>query len=148
MAAAQLNELIEAYRTFGHLKAHIDPLDLRNLAAPALDADGFGFTAAHMDKLVVSESLRTGSPLTLRELIARLETIYCGTLGFEFMHIEDRGIRIWIQNGERPSKGAANLKAPSEFAFLPVSSTPKCSSSLSERNFSARRAFRSKARRH
>lgn len=98
--SAQLNELIYSYRAYGHLRAQIDPLnrlDLPNVAPANLRPEVFGFTDAHMDKLFASESIHLSGPLTLRELIGRLERIYCGPIGFEFMHIGDRLQRQWLQ---------------------------------------------------
>ena len=46
--------MIQAYRRFGHLKARIDPLNLRNLAVVDLEPEAFGFTESHMDKLFAS----------------------------------------------------------------------------------------------
>jgi 2-oxoglutarate dehydrogenase complex dehydrogenase (E1) component-like enzyme len=43
-----------------------------------------------MDKLFASESIHLSGPLTLRELIGRLERTYCGPDRIEFMHIGDR----------------------------------------------------------
>ena len=98
--SSQLNELIYSYRAYGHLRAQIDPLErlnLPNVAPVNLAPEVFGFTDAHMDKLFASESIHLSGPLTLRELISRLERIYCGPIGFEFMHIGDRLQRQWLQ---------------------------------------------------
>jgi len=97
LLSAQFDEMVEAYRTFGHLKARIDPLELRDLEVVDLLPDAFGFTESHMNKLFASESLRLSAPLTLRESVRWLENVYCGTIGFEFMHIADRTQKLWLE---------------------------------------------------
>src|SRR5690242_20475062 len=55
----QLNEIIQAYRAYGHLNARIDPLghlNLRKQVEVNLEPEAFGFTESHMDKLFASES--------------------------------------------------------------------------------------------
>ena len=96
-APTQFEEMIQAYRRFGHLKARIDPLNLRNLAVVDLEPEAFGFTESHMDKLFASESLRLSAPLTLRECVQWLESVYCGPIGFEFMHIADLTQKRWLE---------------------------------------------------
>jgi 2-oxoglutarate dehydrogenase E1 component len=96
-APTQFEEMIQAYRRFGHLKARIDPLNLRNLAVVDLEPEAFGFTESHMDKLFASESLRLSAPLTLRECVRWLENVYCGPIGFEFMHIADLTQKRWLE---------------------------------------------------
>src|ERR1044072_6928648 len=98
--SSQLNELTYSYRAYGHLRAQIDPLErlnLPNVAPVNLAPEVFGFTDAHMDKLFASESIHFSGALTLRELISRLERIYCGPIGLEFMHIGDRLQGQWLQ---------------------------------------------------
>ncbi len=96
-APTQFEEMIQAYRRFGHLKARIDPLNLRNLAVVDLEPEAFGFTESHMDKLFASESLRLTAPLTLRECVQWLENVYCDPIGFEFMHIADLTQKRWLE---------------------------------------------------
>ena len=36
--------------------------------------------------------------MTLREIIARLEETYCGTIGYEYMHIKNRQECNWIRD--------------------------------------------------
>ncbi len=97
LLSAQYDEMVEAYRTFGHLKARIDPLELRDLAVVDLEPEAFGFTESHMNKLFASESLHLSAPLTLRETVRWLENVYCGAIGFEFMHIADRTQKLWLE---------------------------------------------------
>jgi 2-oxoglutarate dehydrogenase E1 component len=107
---SQLNELIRAYRTFGHLRARLDPLNLRDLSQAKLEPKFFGFTELHIDKLVASESMRLSAPLTLREILQRLETTYCGSVGVEFMHIDDSSVRHWLQTRIEQSQNRSAFK--------------------------------------
>ena len=100
---AQLDELrafamIIAYRNRGHLKSTTNPIKKRKDRKPYLDLSNFKLTEAHLDRV-----FRAGEEIglknaTLRQIIARLETIYCGNIGFEFHHIQDRTKRYWLRD--------------------------------------------------
>ncbi len=54
----------------------------------------------------VSFSLRL---TTMREILDRLRVSYCGTVGYEYMHISDRTQRIWIQQRVEPLNATTEL---------------------------------------
>ncbi len=56
----------------------------------------FGFEEKDLDTHVSSRFYREGKKLKLRDLIRELEAIYCGTIGAEFMHIQNPRIRNWV----------------------------------------------------
>jgi 2-oxoglutarate dehydrogenase E1 component len=93
----QLNDMIRAFRTLGHRAARIDPLGLQDTDEAALDPACYGFTAERMDQLFPGAGLSWPGPLPLREIIERLRRTYCGSIGFEYMHIDDRAAREWLQ---------------------------------------------------
>jgi 2-oxoglutarate dehydrogenase E1 component len=90
--------LVYAYRTLGHSIADLDPLDLLKRENPRLSLKEFGFEEKDLDVIVSSRFFRDGAKLKLRDLIRELERIYCGTVGAEFMHIQDPRIRNWVLN--------------------------------------------------
>ncbi|WP_114393364.1 2-oxoglutarate dehydrogenase E1 component [Oleisolibacter albus] len=96
--SVRVAKLIRAYRTHGHLLADLDPL---SLAAPRDHADlhpetyGFG-PADHDRKMFVGGALGFDTA-TLGEVLARLRSLYCRALGFEFMHIADPQEKAWLQ---------------------------------------------------
>ena len=108
----QLNELIKAYRTLGHRAARLDPLGLHNTSLPELDPVTYGFTAERMDQLFPSMGRHSSGPLKLREIIQRLQRTYCSSMGVEFMHIEDRAVRQWLE--ERVESGEQSVELSSE----------------------------------
>jgi 2-oxoglutarate dehydrogenase E1 component len=95
----RVSQLIDAYRTQGHLAADTDPLGLREPPAlPELDYHTYGLTDADLD-FEVSEGLSGGARhLRLRELIAALRRIYCGTLASEYFHVADGAEKRWIRD--------------------------------------------------
>ncbi|MFZ5482414.1 MAG: 2-oxoglutarate dehydrogenase E1 component [Myxococcota bacterium] len=96
---AKVARLINAYRVHGHWAADVDPLDTKEIARhPELDPAFYGLTEADMD-VVVSTSPLYGMPphATVREILARLQQAYCGTVGVEFMNILDPDAKRWVQ---------------------------------------------------
>ncbi len=114
----QLNEMIRAYRALGHLKARVDPLNLRNLTEARLEPEFFGFTDSHMDKLFASESMPLSGPFTLREILHQLHNTYCGSIGVEFMHIDDPGIRDWLQRRMEPTQNRSEFNRDEQVRIL------------------------------
>ncbi len=140
-APTQFEEMIQAYRRFGHLKARIDPLNLRNLAVVDLEPEAFGFTESHMNKLFASESLRLSAPLTLRECVQWLENVYCGPIGFEFMHIADLTQKRWLEERIERIEDRSKLDRADQVRILSRLIDAQSSNSLFVKNFWAPRAF-------
>ena len=89
--------LIYAYRNRGHLKSTTNPIKKRKDRKPALDLSDFGLTPAHLGKTFLAGRETGLENATLEQIIARLEKIYCGNIGFEFHHIQDRDKRRWLR---------------------------------------------------
>jgi 2-oxoglutarate dehydrogenase E1 component len=104
--------LVRAYQVRGHHKAHIDPLGIRLEAdtfgtnnPKELELDHYGFSEKDLD---TPYSLGPGilprfktegrEKMTLREIIAACEKMYCGSYGIEYVHIPDRLQCDWIRN--------------------------------------------------
>lgn len=94
-------DLIAAFRTFGHLKANIDPLGLyRGLDNPLLNLAYYGFTDADLNTVfdVGSFGGINKPTATLRELHTALQNTYCNTIGIEYMHIMQLEEIEWLQH--------------------------------------------------
>ena len=89
--------LVESYRSRGHCIAQIDPLGSTRLEPADLQPQYFGLNFAEHGELRFAGALLDGAAaLSLREIVKRLKEIYCGSIGFEFMHILDPKLRQWI----------------------------------------------------
>ncbi len=110
---ARVVRMIYNYRSLGHTEAWIDPLSLAPPVNPKLSYEEFGFSEGDLDEVVASQFFAGGEPMKLSEMIGLLQEIYCGTIGFEFMHIHDSEIRHWIRDKAeaRPGPWEADLAA-------------------------------------
>ncbi|XP_002978362.2 2-oxoglutarate dehydrogenase, mitochondrial [Selaginella moellendorffii] len=97
--------LVRAYQVNGHMKAKLDPLGLDERVPPEdLNPALYGFTEADLDREFfigvwrMSGFLSENRPVqTLRAILKRLEQAYCGTIGYEYMHISDREKCNWLR---------------------------------------------------
>ena len=96
-----VSRLIQVYANRGHLIADIDPLGLQQRPKPyVLDLEYFGLSDADLDTEFFT-GIRTGAfkpRAKLREILAELRRIYCGTIGAEFAHVSSTEERLWLQD--------------------------------------------------
>ncbi|MEM9160856.1 MAG: 2-oxoglutarate dehydrogenase E1 component, partial [Verrucomicrobiota bacterium] len=101
-----VSSLIYAYRSLGHTQAKLDPLsELDPLPNPHLSLEEFGLSDADLDTTFDSGHLLGNDQLTLREIIAALQEIYCRSIGYEYIHMQNTEARRWIQQKIEPLKG-------------------------------------------
>src|ERR687894_2526503 len=83
--------LIRTYRVRGHLAAKLDPLGLYLSDCPAdLTPAYHGFTEADLDRPIYICGVLGFEQAGVREIVRVLQETYCGHIGFEYMHINDR----------------------------------------------------------
>jgi len=90
--------LIRTYRVRGHLAARLDPLGLHRSEIPAdLTPAYHGFSDADLDRPIWIGGALGYEKATVREIVTELRADYCGTIGVEYMHINDLEERRFIQ---------------------------------------------------
>ncbi|WP_373508525.1 2-oxoglutarate dehydrogenase E1 component [Thiocapsa sp.] len=95
---AAVLSLINGYRYRGHQVANLDPIKLRDTPKIAdLDLGFHNLARDDMDQVFHTGSLYAPDRMPLRDIIAMVEQIYCGTVGSEYMHITDTQEKRWIQ---------------------------------------------------
>jgi 2-oxoglutarate dehydrogenase E1 component len=114
----KVDRLVWAFRYWGHLAADIDPLGLRGVGESfwadlhptyqlrELTIAHHGLSDADLDEVFTS-TLHGRDEQTLQEIIDDLREIYCGSIGYEFMHVQDLNVRDWfLQRVELEEKPA------------------------------------------
>lgn len=90
--------LIKAYRSRGHLLAQTNPIRSRKDRNPRLELADYALSEADLDTVFESGTLLGIGSATLREIMASLEKIYAGRIGFEYMYIREIDVKNWVRN--------------------------------------------------
>src|SRR3954453_7476171 len=94
---ARVIELIDAYRTRGHLMADTDPLNYRQRRHPDLDVLSHGLTLWDLDRTFATGGFGGRAHRKLLDVLGLLRDSYVRTVGTEYMHIADPEQRAWLQ---------------------------------------------------
>jgi len=94
---ARVIELIDAYRTNGHLMADTDPLEFKVRTHPDLDIIQHGLTLWDLDRVFPVGGFAGEPTMSLRDILGVLRNSYCRTVGIEYKHITDPEERGWLQ---------------------------------------------------
>ena len=91
-------DLINGYRTRGHLFTQTNPVRERRKYEPSLAIENFGLSQDDLDiTFNAGEVLGMGSA-TLRDIVTHLEKIYCDSIGVEYMYLRSPEAIKWWQN--------------------------------------------------
>lgn len=96
---SQVAQLMNAYRVWGHKKAHIDPLgQWQQKQHPELTLEFWGLSQEDLELEFPTASLG-GLPdhASLRVILKHLQLAYSGVIGTEFMNIDSVEQKQWVQ---------------------------------------------------
>ncbi|MEZ4786647.1 MAG: 2-oxoglutarate dehydrogenase E1 component [Flavobacterium haoranii] len=91
-------KLIEGYRTRGHLFTKTNPVRERRAYSPTLALENFGLSQADLNTVFDAAKIVNMKPSTLADIVKHLESVYCQSIGVEFMYIRDPKVQDWIKN--------------------------------------------------
>lgn len=104
--------LIHSYRLFGHLRAALDPIALREApSVPSLDPCFYGLTDDDMDTPFNTGDVHAPAEAPLKEILQLLKDVYAGPIGVEYMHITDLERKRWIEERLEPSRSRTCFSA-------------------------------------
>lgn len=88
--------IINGYRTRGHLLSTTNPIRSRRDRKPHLDLADFNLTDDDLEK-TFKAGIEIGMPdARLKDILHRLRLVFCGNIGFEYVHIENHEKRAWL----------------------------------------------------
>jgi len=93
----QVVKLIDGYRNRGHLFTKTNPVRARRKYAPTLEIENFGLSKDDLNTVFSAGEIIGIGTSTLQSIIDHLESIYCDSIGVEYMYIRKPEEIQWIQ---------------------------------------------------
>ncbi|MCD6543080.1 MAG: 2-oxoglutarate dehydrogenase E1 component, partial [Flavobacteriaceae bacterium] len=90
-------DLINGYRTRGHLFTKTNPVRNRRTYVPTLAIENFGLQKEDLKTIFNAGSIIGLEPKALEDIIFHLEKIYCDSIGVEYMYIRKPEEIQWWQ---------------------------------------------------
>lgn len=94
----RIHDLIEAYRTYGHLAALTNPIAMQSVEEPPqLKLEKFGFTKHDLSSYFPTFGLFEEETAPLLDILNALKSTYSDKIGVEYMGIHSLELESWLQ---------------------------------------------------
>ncbi|MCF8036668.1 MAG: 2-oxoglutarate dehydrogenase E1 component [Desulfobacteraceae bacterium] len=117
---SRVEALVYRYRDIGHLLSCLDPLAACPTDHPLLNPGAFGLTDDDMNRRFYAPGLpeNLDSRITLRELVDHLRQTYCGSVGVEYMHLQDPDERRWLREKMESTRNRPEISRDEKLRIL------------------------------
>ncbi len=111
--------LIRAYRQRGHLLSKVDPLEMRESEyLDELHPENYGFKKDDYSKKIYLDGVLNKQYSNIKEILSVLRKIYCGNIGYEYMHISNPTERKWFRDRVEKDENALKFTVNGKNAIL------------------------------
>ena len=101
--------LINGYRSRGHLFTKTNPVRERRKYFPTLDIENFGLSKENLDTVFHAGSLIGIGDARLKDIIVHLQATYCQSVGAEYKYIRTPEIVDWLEQKMERSGNSRNF---------------------------------------
>lgn len=110
--------LIEGYRSRGHLFTRTNPVRKRRTYKPDLNIENYGLSVEDLNTVFDAAKEIGYPPSTLRDIIAHLDNIFCQSIGVEYQFIGKPKVRKWINEQLNINQNLPNLSKEEKLVIL------------------------------
>ena len=111
--------LIRAYRQRGHLLAKLDPLEMMKTEyLDELHPEYHGFKKENYKEKIFLDGVINKDHSTVKDILSFLNKIYCGPIGYEYMHISNPTERKWLRERIENDENALQFTKNGKDAIL------------------------------
>ncbi|MEE4001755.1 2-oxoglutarate dehydrogenase E1 component [Tenacibaculum sp. FZY0031] len=108
-------DLINGYRTRGHLFTKTNPVRNRRTYTPTLDIENFGLNQSDLSTVFNAGEILGIGPKSLAEIINYLKSVFCESIGVEYMYVRNpEELKWWNErlnkNANHPSYNVESKK--------------------------------------
>ena len=112
----RLNRLVRNFRVRGHRAADLNPLGGERPEVPEIAPTFYGLGEAEMERRVLPSTFPGAA--TVRDVIEGLRETYTRSIGAQYMHIDDLGIRRWLQARMEVGRNRLDLSRATQLRIL------------------------------
>jgi 2-oxoglutarate dehydrogenase E1 component len=110
--------LINGYRSRGHLFTQTNPVRERRKYLPTLDIQNFALETADLETVFHAGTQIGIGPAKLSDIIAHLKQTYCRSIGAEYMYIRNPEIVQWLQERMESSRNTPKFSIEEKKTIL------------------------------
>ncbi|MFW6198694.1 MAG: 2-oxoglutarate dehydrogenase E1 component, partial [Acidobacteriota bacterium] len=114
----RVDQLIRGYRVRGHLAAQLDPLGRRRPGNPELELQTWGLGEEDLSREFSTRTISGPDLRNLGDIVDHLRETYCRSIGVQFMHIDSREVRIWLQDRMESTANHLELSRDEQLRIL------------------------------
>ncbi len=111
-------QLIDDYRSRGHLFTKTNPVRTRRQYSPSLEIDNYGFEKTDLDVVFEAATEIGLTPSKLSDIIAHLDVTYCTSIGIEYMYIRQPEVVNWLKDKIEPNKNTPKFNEDEKLEIL------------------------------
>lgn len=117
--------LIQSFRTRGHLLADTNPIRPRRDRKARISLEEYGLTDADRKTVFQCGEFLGLGPATLDQILDHMKEIYCGKIGFQYMHSNNTDVRRFMRE---------KIEATAKKINLPIEKKKRILEKLNEAN--------------
>ncbi|MBY0244827.1 MAG: 2-oxoglutarate dehydrogenase E1 component [Sphingobacteriaceae bacterium] len=110
--------LIDGYRSRGHLFTDTNPVRERRKHSPTLAIENFGLTEADLEVTFNSSVCLGIGAAKLKDIIAFLQQTYCRSIGAEYKYVRNPEILSWLETKMESARNTPNFSASQKMHML------------------------------
>ncbi len=114
----RVDQLIRGYRVRGHLEAKIDPLGRPRETNSELKPESYGLSRSDFQIKFSARTVNGQNFRTLEEIYEVMRATYCRSIGAQFMHIDNKNVRSWLQERMEGSQNRIKLNRSTQVRIL------------------------------